>query len=141
MATTQGALKGNCITFLQNIPNIVNSLPLKMADLCDTLKVIFIGARPPERLQLKRILTVRKKKIVEALCWLKKYNILYKNVDINLDNIAQLPEDDIPEPIMTTMEQILNDKEVPSERAGYIPDPLSNSTELNISNVIPINNR
>ncbi|CAF4041639.1 unnamed protein product, partial [Adineta steineri] len=140
MATAQGALKGNCITFLQNTPNIVNSLPLKMADLCDTLKVIFIGARPPERLQLKRILTVRKKKIVEALRWLKKDNILYKNVDINLDNIAQLPEDDIPESIMTTMEQILNDKEVPSERAGYIPDPLSNSTELNISDVIPVNN-
>ncbi|CAF4052892.1 unnamed protein product [Adineta steineri] len=140
MATAQGALKGNCITFLQNTPKIVNSLPLKMADLCDTLKVIFIGARPPERLQLKRILTVRKKKIVEALRWLKKYNILYKNIDINLDNIAQLPEDDIPESIMTTMEQILNDKEVPSERAGYIPDPLSNSTELNISDVIPINN-
>ncbi|CAF4183388.1 unnamed protein product, partial [Adineta steineri] len=38
------------------------------------------------------------------------------------------------------MEQILNDKEVPSERVGYIPDPLSNSTELNISNVIPVNN-
>ncbi|CAF1185962.1 unnamed protein product [Adineta steineri] len=72
MATAQGALKGNCITFLQNTPNIVNSLPLKMADLCDTLKVIFIGARPPERIQLKRILTVRKKKIVEALRWLKK---------------------------------------------------------------------
>ncbi|CAF1498697.1 unnamed protein product [Adineta steineri] len=89
MATAQGALKGNCITFLQNTPNIVNSLPLEMADLCDTLK---------------------------------------------------LPEDDIPEPIMTTMEQILNDKEVPSERVGYIPDPLSNSTELNISNVIPVNN-
>ncbi|CAF1345231.1 unnamed protein product, partial [Adineta steineri] len=52
MATAQGALKGNCITFLQNTPNIVNSLPLKMADLCDTLKVIFVGARPPERLQL-----------------------------------------------------------------------------------------
>ncbi|CAF1366873.1 unnamed protein product [Adineta steineri] len=140
MATAEGALKSNCITFLQNTPNIVNSLPLKLADLCDTLKVIFIGARPPERLQLKRILTVRKKKIVEALRWLKKYNILYKNIDINLDNIAQLPEDDIPESIMTTMEQILNDKEVPSERAGYIPDPLSNSTELNISDVIPVNN-
>ncbi|CAF1442322.1 unnamed protein product [Adineta steineri] len=141
MATAQGALKGNCITFHQNTPNIVNSLPLRMVDLCDTLKVIFIEARPPERLQLKRVLTVRKKNIVEALRWLKKYNILYKNIDINLDNIAQLPEDDIPEPIMTTMEQILNDKEVPSERAGYIPDALSNSTELNISDVIPINNR
>ncbi|CAF1663203.1 unnamed protein product, partial [Rotaria sordida] len=51
--TVQTALKGNCITFLQNVPNIVNSLPLTLADLCDTLKVIFIGARPPDRLHLK----------------------------------------------------------------------------------------
>ncbi|CAF1161370.1 unnamed protein product [Rotaria sordida] len=65
--TAQTALKGNCITFLQNVPNIVNSLPLTLADLCDTLKVIFIGARPPDRLHLKKVLTVRKKKIIQAL--------------------------------------------------------------------------
>ncbi|CAF1557513.1 unnamed protein product [Rotaria magnacalcarata] len=61
--TAQSALRGNCITFLQNIPNIVNSLPLRLDDLCETLKVIFVGARPPERIQLKKILTVRKKKL------------------------------------------------------------------------------
>ncbi|CAF4684330.1 unnamed protein product [Rotaria sp. Silwood2] len=75
--TAQTALKGNCITFLQNVPNIVNSLPLTLADLCDTLKVIFIGARPPDRLHLKKVLTVRKKRIIQALQWLKKYNMLY----------------------------------------------------------------
>ncbi|CAF1633065.1 unnamed protein product, partial [Adineta ricciae] len=36
--TAQGALKGNCITFLQNMSNIVSSLPLTMDDLCHTLK-------------------------------------------------------------------------------------------------------
>ncbi|CAF4167079.1 unnamed protein product, partial [Rotaria sordida] len=36
--TSQTALKGNCITFLQNIPSIVTSLPLALDDLCDTLK-------------------------------------------------------------------------------------------------------
>ncbi|CAF1514218.1 unnamed protein product, partial [Adineta steineri] len=113
MATAQGALKGNCITFLQNTPNIVNSLPLKMADLCDTLKVIFY--------------------------WSSSFRASSTQMN-SYKNIAQLPEDDIPESIMTTIAQILNDKEVPSERAGYILDPLSNSTELNISNVIPINN-
>ncbi|CAM4887923.1 unnamed protein product [Rotaria socialis] len=61
--TAQSALKGNCITFLQNIPNIVNSLPLRLDDLCETLKVIFVGARPPKRIQLEKILTVRKKKL------------------------------------------------------------------------------
>ena len=28
----QSALKGNCITFLQNVPNIVDSLPLTLDD-------------------------------------------------------------------------------------------------------------
>lgn len=139
--TAQTALKGNCITFLQNVPNIVNSLPLALADLCDTLKVIFIGARPPDRLHLRRVLTVRKKKIIQALQWLKKNNALYQNININLENIAQLPEDDIPECIMSTLEQKIGDEEAQSERTGYVPDPLLNPQENTTSNVIPISNR
>jgi hypothetical protein len=139
--TAQAALKGNCITFLQNVPNIVNSLPLTLDDLCDTLKVIFVGAHPPERIHLRKILTVRKKKIIQALHWLKKHNVLYRNIDINLKNIDQLPEDDVPECIMSTMEQKIGDEEVQSERVGYVPDPLSDPTEYTTSNTIPINNR
>jgi hypothetical protein len=139
--TAQTALKGNCITFLQNVPNIVNSLPLTLTDLCDTLKVIFIGARPPDRFQLKRILTVRKKKIIQALQWLKKYNTLYQNININLENIAQLPEDDVPECIMSTLEQKIGDEEAQSERTGYVRDPLLNPQECTTSDVIPMSNR
>jgi hypothetical protein len=139
--TAQAALKGNCITFLQNVPNIVNSLPLTLDDLCDSLKVIFIGARPPERIHLKKILTVRKKKIIQALHWLKKYNALYQKININLENIAQLPEDDVPECIMSTLEQKLGDEEIQSERIGYVPDPLSNPTEYTTADTIPISNR
>ena len=140
--TAQGALKGNCITFLQNMPNIVNSLPLTIDDLCDTLKVIFIGARPPQRIQLKRVLTVRKKKVAEALYWLKKYNILYKDVIINQENIMKLPEDDIPEYVMLTMEQKIGDQEQElSERASYVPDPLLNPVESGTSDTVPMTNR
>ncbi|CAF2838484.1 unnamed protein product [Rotaria sp. Silwood2] len=70
--TAQTALKDNCISFVQNVPTIVNSLPLTLDDLCDTLNVIFIGARPPVRIHLKKILTVSKKKIIQTLHWLKK---------------------------------------------------------------------
>jgi hypothetical protein len=139
--TAQTALKGNCITFLQNVPNIVNSLPFTLTDLCDTLKVIFIGPRPPDRLHLRKVLTVRKKKIIEALQWLKKYNILYQNININLDNIAQLPEDDVPECIMSTLEQKIGDEDGQSERTGYVPDPLMNPQERTTADVIPISNR
>lgn len=103
--------------------------------------MIFVGARPPNRIHLKKILTVRKKKIIQALNWLKQYNILYQNIEINLKNIAQLPEDDVPESIISTMEQKIGDEETESERVGYIPDPLPNPTECVSEDIIPVTNR
>ena len=139
--TAQAALKGNCITFFQNVPDIVNSLPLTLDDLCDTIKGIFVGDRPLQRIHLKKILTVRKKKIIQALHWLKKHNVLYRDVDINLQNIAQLPEDDVPECIMSTIEQKIGSEETQSQRVGYVSDPLSDPTEHTTTDTIPICNR
>ncbi|CAF1489052.1 unnamed protein product [Adineta ricciae] len=138
--TAQTALKGNCITFLQDVPNIVDSLPLTLEDLCDTLKVIFIGARPPDRINLKRVLAVRKKRIIQALQWLKKYNILYQKITINIQNINRLPEDDVPECIMSTLEQNIGDEAIESERVGYVPDPLVDTIEPTATDAIPISN-
>ncbi|CAF3336479.1 unnamed protein product [Rotaria sp. Silwood2] len=67
--------------------------------------------------------------------------ILYKDVNINFENIAQLPEDDVPECVMSTLEQKLDDEEIQSERVGYVPDPLSNPTEHTATDAIPISNR
>lgn len=72
---------------------------------------------------------------------MKQYNILYQNIEINLKNIAQLPEDDVPESIMLTMEQKIGDEETESERVGYILDPLCNPTECVSEDIIPIRNR
>lgn len=141
VTTAQRALRGNCITFLQNIPNVASSLPLKPEDLSETLKVIFVGAYPPKRIELRKVLTVRKKRVVDALIWLKKYNILYQNINIDLENIAQLPEDDIPEAILLTMEQRIGSDEIPSERTGYVPDPLSESIFSASPEVIPLYKR
>ncbi|CAF1523172.1 unnamed protein product, partial [Rotaria sordida] len=55
-------------------------------------------------------------------------------------NIAQLPEDDVPERMMSTMEQKIGDEEIQSERAGYIPDPLSDQIERTTTDSIPISN-
>ena len=139
--TAQTALKGNCITFLQNLSSVATNLPLALDDLCETLKVIFVGSQPPERLQLKRVLTVRKKKILEARQWLTKYNPLYRNININLTNIEKLPEDDVPESIMSTIEQKIVEEGTVSERTGYAPDPLSDPYENHMSESVPISPR
>jgi hypothetical protein len=79
-STAQAVLKGNVITFMQNIPNIVSSLPLGVDDLCDTIKIIFIGAHKPDRQQLRKICGVKKQKVRDALLWLKKHNYLYRKI-------------------------------------------------------------
>ncbi|CAF4581655.1 unnamed protein product [Rotaria sp. Silwood2] len=51
-----------------------------------------------------------------------------------------MPEDDVPECTMSTLEQKLGDEEIQSERVEYVPDPLSNPTEHTTADTIPINN-
>ena len=84
---------------------------------------------------------VRKKRIIQALQWLKKHNILYQKVNINLQNSNQLPEDDVLECFMSTLEQKLGDEAIQSERIGYVPDPLLNPIESTATDTIPISNR
>ncbi len=123
-STAQSALKGNAITFPQNVPNIASSLPLAMSTLCDTIKVIFIGSRMPTRDQARKILTVRRQKVFNALQWLRQNNILYKNISINVENLNDLPNNDIPEPLWATREEHSNINELVDEREGYVADPL-----------------
>ena len=68
-------------------------------------------------------------------------SVLYRDVEINLKNIAELPDDDVPESIISTMEQRIGDEETQSERAGYAPDALSDPIECSTSDSIPMHNR
>jgi hypothetical protein len=116
-------------------------LPLELDDLCDCLKIIFVGSHTPDKNQLKRILTVRKKKVSVALQWLKTNNSLYRNVTINQSAIDKLPNDDVPECLWTKM-QISTEVEIAgNERTGYIPDAIADTTEFNNSEAIPLMTR
>ena len=88
-STAQAALKGNVITFMQNMPNIVTSLPLDVEELCDTLKIVFVGAHTPNRVQLRRICGVSRQKIRDALLWLKSHNHLYRTIPSKLLSTAE----------------------------------------------------
>jgi hypothetical protein len=139
--TAQSALKGNCISFPQNVVNIAETLPLTLDQLCESLKIIFTGPRPPERIHLKNILTVRKKKVSEALRWLNQNNLLYRNISINSSILNQLPDDDVPECLWATMQISINNENAESERASYIPDPLKGAEKLNDAANVPLATR
>ncbi|CAF4326216.1 unnamed protein product, partial [Rotaria magnacalcarata] len=137
-STAQSALKGNCISFPQDVINIATTLLLELDDLCDSLKIIFVGSRMSQRSQLKHILTVRKKKIYDALQWLNQNNPLYRYITINQSTIDKLPDDDVPECLWATMEISNNTEAAESERSSYIPDPLVNASESNTTTMVPI---
>jgi hypothetical protein len=74
-----------------------------MSTLCDTIRVIFIGSHLPTRGEARKILTVHKRKVLHALQWLKQNNILYRNITINVENLNDLPDSDIPESLWATL--------------------------------------
>ncbi|CAF4757645.1 unnamed protein product [Rotaria socialis] len=117
-STAQSALKGNCISFPQDVINIATTLPLELDDSCDSLKIIF--------------------KIYDALQWLNQNNPLYRYITINQSTIDKLPDDDVPERLWATMEISNNTEAAESERSSYIPDPLVNASESNATTAAPI---
>ena len=134
----QSALEGNCINFPQDVINIATILPLELGELCDSLKIIFVGSRTRNRGRLKNILTVRKKKVFEALQWLSENNPLYRCVKSNQSTIHKLPDDNVPECLLATMKISTDIEAAKNETASYIPDALNSSTDSNTITVIPI---
>ena len=63
----QRGLKGNTITFPQNVIRMVPSLPANPNILSNHIRVIFLDANRPSTDMLKQILTVRRKKIMAEL--------------------------------------------------------------------------
>jgi hypothetical protein len=137
-ATAQSAIKGNCISFPQDVVNIATSLPLQLEDLCDSLKIIFVGCRIPDRNQLKYVLTVRKSKVSKALQWLKQNNSLYRTVLINQSTIDTFPQDDVPECLWKTIQVSADVEADVSERAGYVSDPFLNIPPSNDPACVPL---
>ena len=69
---------------MHDMPNIVTSLPLNIDDLCDTLKIVFVGAHVPNRIELRKVCGVNRQKIREALLWLKQHNYMYRRIPSEL---------------------------------------------------------
>ncbi|KAF5309435.1 hypothetical protein D9619_012337 [Psilocybe cf. subviscida] len=57
----------------------------------------------------------------KALLWLKANNCYYQNLAVDKEHLSQLPEDDVPIKIESTVHQCDDDGVVDQESAGYIP--------------------
>lgn len=94
-------------------------LPLNENTLCDNIKIVFVGSTPPNRVESKSLLKVRRIKILNALKWLIAHNVHYKDIVISKDNISKLPLDDIPDSLWETMDVIDDNESVNNGRESY----------------------
>ena len=119
--SAQRGLKGNTISFPQDIVGISNKLPASTDVLADTMKVVFIGSKRPSRELLKKIFSVRLRFVRAALEFLSPNHPSYSNVNIDPESLAALPEDDIPDVLWNTITYHEDSDEDSQEHSGYIP--------------------
>ena len=113
-------MKGNTITFPQDIVKIAATLPANPDILVDHLKVIFLGKNRPTREMLKKVLTVRREKVYNAVNFLIANHPLY--ADVTLSTNTDLPVDDVPDQIMRTLHAHDDpDDEDANEHSTYTP--------------------
>ena len=83
----------NAISFRYPSLKIYAALPPSLADLDDVIAFIFTGPAPPSDEDFKRTpMLVRRKKVYEALSWLKLNHRDYTDLEISLVNLMSYPE-------------------------------------------------
>lgn len=121
----QRAAHGNVCIHPHEITQLAKTLPRPMSSLYDEIVVIFVSgnqAATEDRFnkwviyfifsfhaspESRTPIIVRRRRILEALLWLKANNPLYQDIEISRENLDQYPEDgNVPYPVQ---EQAPND--------------------------------
>ena len=139
--SAQRGIKGNSIAFMQDVDEVSTQLPC-IDNTVKYLKVCFIGDEscPLPTQQIKKILTVRRERVKLALEWLCENHVGFKNLGIQIDKrqLAQLPENDIPDSITTHITRSGDVDSALGESSSYVPQNNAELPDTNPDETIPI---
>lgn len=83
----QYTYNGHVINFFQDIQTFVKKLPHSLSDIKGLVNVCC------KTENFHKDFRIRKQKVLEALIWLKKYNVHYKHIEIDISTLSENPED------------------------------------------------
>ena len=66
-------------------------------------------------------LRVNRRRVHDALLWLKQNNPIYHHIIISVDRLNELPLDDIPQEIRSLMKHLDDFLQFADENDGYVP--------------------
>lgn len=97
VASGRGKMSANAIMFSAPMVKIYNVLPPTRDEISEGLAFIFVGpARPTDQDYQRTPMPVRRRRVRDALDWLKLNHSDYQDLLISLENLAELPEAGIP---------------------------------------------
>ena len=117
--------KGQCLNIEQDVQQLATKLPMAVNDL----PVVWIRKQNQATPSGYRDFRVRSWAILHWLQWLKQNNPLYANIEIDMDQIATLPEDgDIIDRVKQVLERE-EEKEAPAEDGERLSGEVENGEE------------
>ncbi|KAJ6613653.1 hypothetical protein B0H10DRAFT_1679138, partial [Mycena sp. CBHHK59/15] len=119
----QRGVQGHVIVYPQQPSDIAKVLPPSIEEVVTPICVIFVSSNPPtkEWLQKKaKPLTVCKERVMAALDWLKSYNPLYKDIEINHHVFDSQPSETI---FPFHVQHILPSASINATTSSYVPAP------------------
>jgi len=104
-------------------------LPAPPIVLSATVAVTFIMPSGKVEFCMPKILHVRRRRVREALEWLKAHNPLYNDIVISEERLEMLPEDGIPDEIRLNVKHSTDMEAVIREHEGYVPSDTADEME------------
>lgn len=118
-------IRGNVSTYKldQNlIAGMVGlTMPPPVAILSATMGITYVGLNKLPKAALPGTFSVNRLRIARALQWLKIHNPLYRNIEISLERLEQLPENGVPQNLLDNMRWEPDPNILDEEHATYVP--------------------
>jgi len=122
-------LRGNVSTYRldpQQVATVIcgsgpSEMPPPAKILSATVGVTFVGPKGLTVKSMPKMFRVRRSAVREALQWLKANNPIYADIEISEDRLQELPEDDIPDEIISIVRFSEDIEAVYREHDGYVP--------------------
>ena len=118
-------IAGNASLFELNTQEVVEMIkgqrmPSSVQTLASIITITFVGSKILPKDWLKKTFRVRREVVYEALVWLQSHNPIYADIKIDENRMRELPEDDVPDELLTIIRQEKDDELVEREKESYL---------------------
>ena len=119
-------MRGNVSTYDLNVNAVTEMLegklmPRPLAILSSLISVTYIGVGKLPKSWLRSTFRVRREAVATALAWLKTNNKkYYGDITISTEALKSLPDDDVPDEILSIVRQSSDIGILDQEGAGYV---------------------